>query len=195
MRTVPLYREIKKYCEGMKIHYNVIGSNIRMNSNMIHHIDHSAFLINCLNYNVNLEQMLAEFIPSKREGFVDMNGEAIFHFQDGSTYIHTSLKDGKLPVTVEITSPKMRFYSRETENKAWISLESEGWNWKELQLNLPLQSQLTANYVEAILNKKPLELISLEDSLRLHTPFFKEFLNFCVTKKLIDKNSETLPFT
>ncbi len=180
MRTMPFYHGINSYFGSEPFVYTVTGSQYGLVTNSIHYIDHMAFLSGCLDYELDTSMLDLPAVPSKRKGFLELNGTLSVKFSHGCQGSFTCFADGSLPVMLEIMSPKARIVSREWEGKAWVSEAKENWAWKEIEAKIPYQSQMTAMVVEAIFRDGSSHLVEYSDSMKLHIPLLerlKDHLN------------------
>ncbi|MFA4995840.1 MAG: Gfo/Idh/MocA family oxidoreductase [Patescibacteria group bacterium] len=193
MRSMPFYFNIKKTLSNSLITYSVTGSQYGLITNAIHYIDHMAFLSDCTDYKIETSGLTKKPIESKRKGFLEFNGTINIIFKNGSSGSFTCFPEGELPVVVEITSDKCRCVSKESEQKAWISREKDGWQWKEIEAPIPFQSERTAQIVEDLLKNGKCILPKFDESAKLHLLLLEPLRNF------LNKNSKDkfdyYPFT
>lgn len=173
MRTMPFYFSLKEHIGSGPITYTVAASQFGLITNAIHYIDHMAFLSGGLDYHIVTDGLDPKTIPSKRRGFLELNGTLGVDFANGSHGSLTCFGTGALPVLVEIASDSYRVISRETQNKVWITSSHDEWNWKEIDAPIPFQSQMTTTVVTDLLTKKTCDLVPLEQSITLHRPLLE----------------------
>lgn len=178
MRMIPFYATAKEYFHNQKVTLLVTGSQYGLASNAIHYLDLMAFYTGDTNLCVDLS--LADFtmIDSKRSGFKEISGTLIAQFSNGSKAILNCFEDGRLPFQIEIVSAKTRLISKEWEQKAWISVEKNNWEWKEVDAKILYQSQLTGTLVEDLLNHGHCNLVSFEESKKIHLSLLEGFNRF-----------------
>ena len=180
MRMMSFYKKIKADFINTKFKYLVSGSKFGLATNLPHYIDHMSFLSNDLNYKLNTSFLDKTIINSKRPGFYELTGTCHINFSQGSQGIFTCYSNGELPCVVEAFNEKIRFVSKESEGKVFVSSYDNNWHWNEIDFSIPFQSQLTVNLIDDILNNKSCDLPTFEDSVILHLPFLeslKEFVN------------------
>jgi hypothetical protein len=170
MRKMPFYAQVKDHFRGQTIDYSVTGSQYGLVTNLVHYIDHLAYLTDCVEYEVDTAYLEREPIASKRKGFLEFNGLFQAHFKNGSHGTFRCYPSGDLPVQIEIVSDEARCISREWDGKAWISQRADGWKWREVDAKVPYQSQMTTELVEEILRTGSCPLPSYEDSMKIHMP-------------------------
>lgn len=167
MRTMPFYHDLKNTIRP-PISYFAIGSQFGLITTSIHYIDLMAYLTGCYDYKLITDGLAPKLIPSKRPGFMELNGTLAAHFKDGSFGAFTCFSEGNMPVHLEIHSAHGRVISRENEQKAWSASPETEWLWQESAAPIPFQSQMTAVVIEDILKKGRCDLTPYEESSKLH---------------------------
>lgn len=193
MRAMPFYYKLKEVFNGNIIRYVVSGSQFGLVTNLIHYIDHMIFLTECPDFTVDYDYLDPRPIESKRKGFIELNGNLSVCFKNGSVGVFTCYPEGNLPILVEIISKDARCISREWEKKAWISMNVDNWAWKEINADIPYQSQMTKVLTEEILSNGTCPLVTYSESMGPHLTLLealKEFLN-----EKSDFKTECYPFT
>lgn len=193
MRVMPFYRAAKQEIAGNKILYQVTGSQYGLVTNAIHYLDHIAYLTGSLNYDIDTASLDFPPIPSKRKGFLELNGTLTARYADGSMGVITCYPEGNAPVQVEIFSRNVRMIVREAEGKAWVSRESENWQWIEADARIPYQSEMTAGLVEDILVHGTCKLAPYQDSVKAHLNLLEPLLAFL--NHHTKEKSDIYPFT
>ena len=193
MRMMSFYKEIQSSFKGTKFTYMVSGSQYGLVTNLIHYIDHMAFLNQSIDYTCNANLLENNIFESKRKGFYELNGTFNVYFKNGTQGIFSCESKGNLPGVVQAFNENVHFISRESEGKVLISRKENDWKWEELEFNIPYQSELTAILVEDILMNDSCSLPSYEESIKLHLPYLDSIL------ELINSNSQNkfdhYPFT
>ncbi|MBI4234996.1 Gfo/Idh/MocA family oxidoreductase [Candidatus Peregrinibacteria bacterium] len=180
MRTMTFYADLPSKISKCPLTYLVTGSNYGMITNIIHYIDHIAYLTGCYDYEVTTGALDPKPVASKRPGFLELNGTLTAHFKDGSHATFNCFEDGDVPFLVEIHSKEYRCIVRENERKAWESSPKNGWQWQEVEAVIPFQSQMTASLTENILQTGNCPLVPYEKAAKLHLTLLEalsEFLN------------------
>jgi predicted dehydrogenase len=193
MRKIPFYRKIKEYFDNGPILYMVTGSRYGLVTNLIHYVDHMAYLLKSEDFSVHTAGLDPSPIESKRAGFLELNGTCTVRFSDGSQGVFLCYPSGNLPVQVEIQSDKARCISREWQGKAWISRVDADWDWEEVDAAIPFQSQMTTELVEEILSDGSCPLVTYERSMRIHVTLLEGLLKFL--KKESGFRFDHYPFT
>jgi len=107
MRVMPVYEQIRANIGPTPISYRVSGSQFGLVTNAIHYIDHLAHLCGCTEFKLDTGGLDRNPIPSKRPGFLELNGTLVASFADGSRCEITCYRSGTAPVVVEIFNEKI----------------------------------------------------------------------------------------
>lgn len=193
MRMMPAYQKIEKYFKNKRISYIVTGSKFGLITNAIHYLDHAAYLSGTTEFQINTTGLDSRLISSKRKGFLEFNGTLTANFKNGSNLSITCYPEGNTPIIVEVHTDNARHIGRESEGKAWLSRADNNWRWEELEAVIPFQSQLTTVLAEKILNIGKCDLVSYDESKKIHLQMLKSLQIF------LNKNSkekyDNYPFT
>ncbi len=168
MRVMPIYEQIRASITKTPISYRVTGSQFGLVTNAIHYIDHVAHLCGCTEFELDTSGLDRNPIPSKRPGFLELNGTLVARFADGSRCEINCYPTGTAPVVVEIFNEKNRYVVRESEGKLWHSGESTNWTWLEQAAPIPYQSQITTEVIESLLSTGDCGLTPYATSSRIH---------------------------
>lgn len=168
MRMMPFYNDMRAACGGNKVLYQVTGSQFGLVTNLIHYLDHMAYLTGCVEFNLGTHILESKPIPSKRTGFLELNGTVTANFADGSCGTFTCHGVGNMPILVEVSNAQKRYIVKETEGKAWIASVESKWRWQEVDAPIPYQSQMTQWIAEKILFDQPCNLVTYEESMKIH---------------------------
>ena len=193
MRMMSFYKEIQSSFKGTKFTYMVSGSQYGLVTNLIHYIDHMAFLNQSIDYTCNADLLENNIFESKRKGFYELNGTFNVNFKNGTQGIFTCESKGNLPGVVQAFNENVHFISRESEGKVLISRIENDWKWEEIEFNIPYQSELTAILVEDILMNDSCSLPSYEESVKLHLPYLDSILELINSKT--QNKFDHYPFT
>lgn len=193
MRMMPAYQNIEKYFKNKKISYSVTGSQFGLITNAIHYLDHAAYLSGTTDFKIDASGLESKTIKSKRKGFIEFNGTLNSNFKNGSNVSLTCYSSGEAPVIVEIHTDSARYIGRESEGKAWFTNIDNGWKWEELEAPISFQSQLTNILVEKILKTGKCDLVSYEESEKIHLNLLAPLLVFL--NKNSKKRYSIYPFT
>jgi predicted dehydrogenase len=168
MRIMPPYERIRSQLGGASIDYRVSGGQFGLVTNAIHYIDHVAHLTGCPAFTLDTRGLDRAPVPSKRAGFLELNGRLIASFADGSSCQLTCYGSGNAPPLVEIASAGARWIIRESEGLLWQSTMASSWRWEEVDAKIPYQSQLTAQMVTDLLETGSCGLSPLAQSIGIH---------------------------
>src|SRR3989344_9565893 len=178
MRTMPFYNSLKKKFDKDAVLYSVTGSSFGLITNAIHYIDYIAYLSDCYDYEIITDYLEAKPVESKRKGFLELNGTICLNYKNGSKGFLTCFTNGNLPVQMEIISSNCKYIVKESEKKAWVANSKNRWKWKEINIDIPYQSQMTNLVVESILNKGTCPLTSYKKSAKLHVVLLDSLYKF-----------------
>jgi len=178
MRMMSFYNEIKSSFKNTKFKYLVSGSQYGLVTNLIHYIDHMAYLNQSTEYTGDTSSLEKGLIESKRKGFYELNGTFQVNFKNGTQGFFTCEPEGDSPSVVQAYNDKVHFISKESEGKVWISKSTNNWKWDEIEFNIPFQSQLTAVLVESLFDNNTCLLPTYEESMKIHLPYLDSLLNF-----------------
>jgi predicted dehydrogenase len=168
MRVMPVYEKIRANIAAAPLSYRVTGSQFGLVTNAIHYIDHVAHFCGCSEFELDTSGLDRNPIPSKRQGFLELNGTLVARFADGSRCEITCYPTGTAPVVVEIFNEKNRYVVRESEGKLWYAGESSKWAWLEQTAPIPYQSQITTEVIESLLSTGDCGLTPYATSARIH---------------------------
>lgn len=192
MRMVPFYIKCKEHFQNQVVNFQVTGSQYGLITNAIHYLDYASYLNNTHSFEMHTNILDSAVIESKRPGFKELNGTLIAHYSNGAKTILSCLPDGTLPLMIEMTSPTTRIIVREWEQKAWVAEAKNSWAWKEIEAPIPFQSQLTAIFVNELLETGSCKLVPYEESKIIHLALLESLSSF------LNKQNQTLneyPFT
>lgn len=178
MRVMPVYEQIRANIASSPISYRVTGSRFGLVTNAIHYIDHAVHLSGCEKFELDTRGLDRTPIPSKRHGFIELNGTLVALFADGSRCEITCYPTGTAPVVVEIFNEKTRYVVRESEGKLWHACESSQWAWAEQDAHIPYQSQITTEVIESLLSTGDCGLTPFATSSRIHLQLLDPLMEF-----------------
>jgi hypothetical protein len=178
MRMMSFYNQIKSSFKGTKFTYIVSGGKYGLVTNLIHYIDHMAFLNDSIEYETNTNYLENELFESKRKGFYEISGTFNVNFTNGTQGVISCNSQGNLPGVVQAFNENVHFFSRESEGKVLISKAENDWKWEEIDFSIPYQSELTAILVKDLLMNGNCSLPTYEESMKLHLPHLDSLLKF-----------------
>lgn len=191
MRTMPFYSNLKDEFKNPLL-MAVSGSQYGLITNAIHYIDYIAYLTDCYDFTIDTKGLDPKPIESKRKGFLELNGTLNVHFNDGSVGTFTCFSNGDTPLIIELISDNKRIISKETERKALIA-SSPQWSWKEVESNIPYQSDMTNIVVEEIITRGNCPLTPYNQASKLHLQLLESLLTFL--NESSEKKFDIYPFT
>jgi len=192
MRVMPVYEQIRASLAATPISYRVTGSQFGLVTNAIHYIDHAVHLSGCEEFELDTRGLERTPIPSKRRGFLELNGTLIALFADGTRCEITCYPTGTAPVIVEIFNEKNRYVVRESEGKLWHAGENSKWAWVEQAAPIPYQSQITTGVIESLLSTGDCGLTPYASSARIHLRLLDPLLELV---RLQSPETSVYPFT
>jgi predicted dehydrogenase len=192
-RMIPFYKRLKDQGPVKALDSWVTGSSIRLASNLIHHLDLISFLTDDTSFELDFSGMNQELTPSKRAGYCDWEGVISVRYKNGSQHIHRSWNEGQLPMTVNLSHPRLHFIHRTNQNLISSATPETEWKWKEEMIPFPMQSTMTAEICTGLLNGGNCPLTRYEESARLHTQMIDQMLKELNKRKL--HSADELPFT
>lgn len=193
MRAMSFYHDIKDQLKSNKIVYTVTGSQYYLVTNLIHYLDHVAYLSNCFEFEADTRGMDKLTIASSRPGYREINGTYIAHFKNGSIGIFTCHNKGDAPITVQFYNQDLHCISKESEGKVWLSKANDDWKWKEIDFSVPYQSQVTTRLVEQILKNGTCPLVEYDETMQMHLTLLDSLSEF-LKRETVEKY-EIYPFT
>lgn len=192
MRMMPPYDRVLGEIGRGPVDYRVSGSQYGLVTNAIHYVDHVAHLSGCSQFQLDVRGVDPQPVPSKREGFVELNGRLVACFADGSRCDVVCYGDGSAPPIVEIFTPARRYIVRESEGRLWTAAASGEWRWDERDARIPYQSEMTATLVETLLETGTCPLTPLSESLELHAALLDPLLELMRRRQ---PDLDAYPFT
>lgn len=193
MRTMPFYVGLKSLLHESTFLYTVTGSRFGLITNVIHYIDHMAYLSGESNYQLDTNLLEYPPIASKRQGFLELNGTLSVKFSNGCKGVFTCFSDGTMPVMIEIVSPEIRIISKEWEGKSLISAKNDNWKFVEVDSAIPYQSQMTANVVSDIIRTGSCVLVDYDEAVKIHLTLLEGLQ--CYLNKQSNNKYDLFPFT
>ena len=185
MRIVPYYRKLKKYCIGQPILYSVEGGRFGLITNLIHYLDHIAYLTDDLEIiHFDTDQLLNPPVNSKRKGFLEINGRINVSFRKGGFGVFTSHSGTSKPVNVQIETPNASVISKEFKGEVLEELSADNWKEKKFDHHIPYQSELTTTIIEKLITSGEYDLIDYESSIKLLLSFLKPLKEWLVKNEI-----------
>lgn len=193
MRQMPIYQEIKNDLKTQKFNFVVSGSNYGLVTNAIHYLDYASWLAGTTEFSLDTSRLDSKVIPSKRKGYLELNGTLTATFKSGAVANITCFEDGSLPIAVEVHSNVQRYIVLESERKAIFWNSERSWTREDNEAVIPYQSQLTTEMINAFYDNKECYLPNLSESIKIHLNLLKPLKEFLVKNNQIE--AEDYPFT
>lgn len=181
LRTVPIFKELKERIYSNLI-YHVEYRNFGIGCNSIHQLDLFAFLTNCLDVKLEMNQ-LEDVIESKRKGYLEVLGTLTAYTNKGD----------KLVISSNHQSSPNYFIRFNFNEEIWTVFPlTERMKIENIQnneviekvINYPKQSSMTSLLVSDLLLFEKCSLPDYETSKKLHVTlinnlniFFSEILD------------------
>lgn len=193
-RMYSYYNALKeKLNNSSPFQFTIQGNNWGMGCNTIHFLD----LFHYLTFNddiINTSSILSnEIVGSKREGFIEFNGQFLAETKNGNSFLAISRSsEVAIPSIISITSKDISVRIIESLKKVFI-INNAGEVISEEVVPL-FQSQLTSLVVNQLIEKGECELTTYDESSNLHTIMLNEFLKH-YNKIYNSPNNKLCPIT
>jgi hypothetical protein len=174
-RICSFFQELRKetiLSDSIKI--CVKGSSWGLASNTIHMLDIFSFLSGQTNINIDYTDLDDEIYKSKRDGFVELGGRILAKTDRGD--ILELVDDRKQDVSSQMSIKFNGNHFEIVQNQSLVRIFSQdGGESNEIPFNMPLQSNMTADVAEQILETGLSNLTPLNESYLLHRPMLDTF--------------------
>jgi len=192
-REFPFYKKLKNVLsEEKQISFSVQGGDWGLACNGLHFIDLVSYLANSDRLTLNKEYLNDKIYPSKRMGYIEVQGTLIGKLGAHSFSLYSNESPGVHLIT--IASDNYRYIIDETKGIIRRASAGNQWNWEEWQEKIVyFQSELTHTIVEDILTKGHCQLPTYAEAMALHKPFIAALLEFY--NKLTNGKHDRLPIT
>ena len=156
------FKKIKQYLDDTKpVHLKVFGCSWGLACNAIHFLDLVAWISGNELEEIKTQHLNTAWIPAKRPGYWEVDGDLFATFSDGST-AHLSCQQGEYGFELEIRNGSY----------AWVIKEELGLALRSdsllLEGRLLMQSEATASLLKNLIHDGKCELPSLVSSIKLH---------------------------
>ena len=196
LRLRQLYKKIKEdFTHSSNLSFRLTGGHWGLATNTIHCLDFISYLTGSTAFQMNTDFLHRKLVPSKRKGFLELDGTLYAYLGNKARCEFTSYASGDTPRIVEIFNERARyiFPDQEKDGEAMISRVQNNWKWEKTSFRTPLVSETTTDIVEDILKKGACHLTPYEESAKIHLAFLEPL------RKFLNKNSEKkydyYPFT
>ncbi|WP_346316649.1 Gfo/Idh/MocA family oxidoreductase [Chitinophaga sp. YIM B06452] len=176
-RTFDVYKQIAAGVKGKgPVKFVVTGSAWGLGCNSIHFLDLFSFVTGETEFTVMCELIDNEYIPSKRQGYVEFTGSlclgAAGHHMD-----ITSFKTGSHPVVVSVHTPESSWTVKEGKGELEYAEAGNGWEVTSSKVSLPPQSVTGTAVVNDLLSRNSCDLVTFTISKQLHLTLLNVFLD------------------
>lgn len=181
------YQELSKITlTSKKIDFKVIGENWGLGCNSVHFLDLFAFLTGESDVVIDTDGIDNEILKSKRVGYVEFTGTITGKTLKGNTITLSSLKECDSPLTIYLLGDNFDIkFEESSENIRIVD--------KTIPIQQLFQSQLTGIVSEQILLHGNSDLVSFEDSAKIHIEFISKLL--VVYSKITGNKMDICPIT
>ncbi|MEI6079331.1 MAG: Gfo/Idh/MocA family oxidoreductase [bacterium] len=168
-RVNPAYKVLKENLgKGQKLSYSLQGGNWGLLCNSIHYFDLLSYLTEQYDYTFDLGGLDKEYVPSKRDKFIEGAGSIVGTLPNGSQAMLFSDPKSSADVVQNIMGMDAQFSINETKGTIRSAFLSNNWVWEEKPLKIAYQSELTNVVVEDIIKRGDCNLPTYEQSSRIH---------------------------
>lgn len=168
-RQWPTYRELRAELPPLRrVGFHVSGAGWGLACNAVHFLDLFAFLTGEDGLTISAASLHPGTVPSKRPGFVEVNGTLTGTAADGSHLSLTHHAAGSAPLVIAIDAEDLRLVVREGDGVVLTARASDGWRWHEAPFVVRYQSQLTQLVVDDLVTRGTCDLTPFAVSSRLH---------------------------
>ncbi len=186
-RMWEFYKELKSRLEQSQIlHFDVIGANWSMATSAIHFVDLIAFLTGVKFYQIEHLDFGKKFVPAysiitgpRESKYIEFYGSIQGKFKNSTSFNFTCL-ESEIPFTISIKTNNEVILIFEENCKCFVNtIDGEGkLNSLELPVIVEYQSQLTKKIAEQVLLSAESTLTTYQDSIELHLPLLKGYLDY-----------------
>lgn len=181
-RMFDFYNETKnKILNSKDIYFSATAGNWGLACNALHLLDLFSFLANSEIEEVDLSKLSPKILKSKRDGFIEIDGEISGKLIGGHKYSISHYTDNR-PLSITISSSEFSIY---IDEKSGISIQYlSNANPEIFQGEIAkYQSQLTEEiFYQLILTEKCL-LPTYAEAMSLHLKFIDPLINFINTQQ------------
>ena len=193
-RAIPFYNDqIKNWFNKKKIIYFVSGSKWNLISNLIHFIDYMSYILDLIDFEIDLHHLDLKLVKSRIPNFIELNGTINLFFNDGSMGVINCYPSGNQPLIIDIASDEIRCILNEEQGKALVNIRKKENIWNNYEAKMLFTSQITTYLVEDILKNNYCSLTPYNESMKLHLLTFEPLLEFL--NERIKEKFTSYPFT
>lgn len=175
-RMMPFYKRVGEYITGDRpFTFTAEGVNWGLCCNAIHLIDNCAMYARCAEYTLDRSALQNVIIPSKRDGFIELNGRLEGRFANGSRFVFTCEDGEQWRLVNRIENDAYLVEIDLKENAAVITESATGAKSVFSDISVR-QSLLSHKVVEELLASGTCELTPYDESVMLHRPLVEGLL-------------------
>lgn len=182
-----LYGLVAKHVDSSKpVKMQHIGGDWGLCCNSIHYIDIFMHLSGAKTYELDINGLEPEIVPSKRNGYIELHGKEIITTPDGDQLILEANPEHEGPSVDVILNGDKRILIDESKGIVQIN---------DLKIEEPMQYQsaLSGILVDELLSNGTCLLTPYAESARYHTIFLSQIGPF--VNNITGVNSDTCPIT
>lgn len=183
-RITGFYQRLRKLLESEHhVSMSVAGGNWGMGCNSIHMLDMYAFLTGQQEFTAISNYLDAGVIESKRKGYIEFTGELRIESPKGVLSL-VSYREGSRPSAMSVDTENYHVDIDEAGQKARLfRQEGTGWRWEEWEIDGRLQSRVTQEVVQELVETGNCGLTVYEESAGLHKVLLEAFLEHLSREK------------
>jgi hypothetical protein len=190
-RTYKIFKDIKKKIKNIngKLSLSYSGSKWGLCSNSIHFFDLLFFFTKFDNKYIVNDKLKNQVIVSKRNGYFELQG--LLEISSKNYYFHVKDDEKINQNSLTISKGNIFFEIKYDNIKKCFVLKSN--TFRPKKISIPLQSDLTLNQINMLIDNKNCELTKIEDSIKYHEVLIKVFLK--KFNKIFKKKIYNCPIT
>jgi len=192
MRMMQVYKHIRSLLGGTNITYNLVGGDYGLATVLIHQIDFLMYLTGCDEFTLDTSNLDKAIIPAKRQGYSELTGTAVAHFENGSVGTFTCYGATGLPSFATITNDRERLCLDNLHGDIWRYATGKK-EWVLDSYGIPFQSQLTTELANELFASGSCALPNYETSAKAHHIMMERLLAFL--RENAGYKDDELPFT
>ena len=177
-RMTGFYKKLRDLLVSeQRVSMSVAGGNWGIGCNAIHMLDIYAFLTEQKEFKANAIHLDDGTIDSKRKGYIEFTGELRIESSKGVLSL-TSYKESIRPVAISINSEHFHIEIDERNQSARILRQmGDDWKWEKWQIDGRLQSRVTQELVQELMETGNCGLTAYEESVGLHKVLLGAFMD------------------
>lgn len=169
-RSFELYKGIRSFF-GQEIpgHIEVSGGGWGLACNGIHFMDLAAFLFGSLPLHVGTNDLVDGAIPSKRAGYIEVEGTLSVLFDGGRKLLLTCSPGSTAGILVTIRASTKTVVVDESGGNVFYKDGTA--DWQTARFRMPLLSEFAGTMIEGIVVNGHAEIPTYSESMKIHLPF------------------------